>query len=140
MGLIHVEIELINAGDKEYIRRGDMDPGEMRRITVRALVDSGALHMAINENIQEVLQLPVIGKEKTQLASGQIVEYDIVGNLEVRFGEYTAYCSAVVLPGAAEPLLGAIPMEAMNVIVHPSRQELVHSSKPVMMVGLRPAP
>jgi len=140
MGLIHAEIDLINGNDKELIRRGHMDPDEMRKIRVLALVDSGALHMAINENIQEVLQLPVIGKEKTQLASGQVVQYDIVGPLEVRFGEYTAYCSAVVLPGEAEPLLGAIPMEAMNVIIHPSRQELVHSSKPVMMVGLRPVP
>jgi len=33
-----------------------------------ALVDSGALHMAINKNIQEILQLPVVGKEKAQLA------------------------------------------------------------------------
>ena len=137
MGLIHVEIELINGEDKALVRRHLLDLDEMRRITVRALVDSGAYLMAINENIQEVLQLPVVGKEKTQLASGQIVEYDIVGPLEIRFEEYFSYCKAVVLPGGAEPLLGAIPLEDMHLIIDPRRQELVHSSKPSMLVYMK---
>ena len=138
MGLIHVEIDLINAGDKELVRRHLLDQDKMRRITVRALVDSGSMYMAINENIQQVLQLPVIGKQRSQLANGQVMEYDIVDLLEVRFEKYTAICYAVVLPENAEPLLGAIPMETMNVIINPSRQELVHSSTPAMLVGLRP--
>lgn len=116
-----------------------MDPDEVRRITVRALVDSGAILMGINENIQEVLQLPVIGVEKVKLANGQVAYYDLVGPLEVQYEDYTAHCQAVVLPGDSEPLLGAIPMETMNVIIHPARQELVHSSKPFTMVGMRRA-
>jgi hypothetical protein len=139
MGLTYAEIELVNAGDKECVRRGYMDIDEVRRIRVNALVDSGSLHMAINENIQKVLQLPIIGKHRSQLADGQVAEYDIVDLLEIRFEKYPATCCAVVLPGDAEPLLGAIPMEMMNVILNPARQELVHVSKPSMLVGLRPA-
>ncbi len=30
-----------------------------------------------------------------------------------------------MLPGDSEPLLGAIPMEEMDVLIHPQRQELV---------------
>jgi len=33
--------------------------------------------------------------------------------------------SAMVLPGDSEPLLGAIPMEEMDVLIHPLRQELI---------------
>jgi len=139
MGLTYAEIELINAGDKECVRRGYMDIDEVRRIRVNALVDSGAYLMAINENIQEVLQLPVVGKERSFLADGQLVEYDVISPLEVRFGEYFTVCKAVVLPGGAEPLLGAIPMEEMHLIIDPRRQELTHVSKPSMLVGLRPA-
>ena len=139
MGLTYAEIELINAGDKEYVRRGDMDIDDVRRIRVNALVDSGAYLMAINENIQEVLQLPVVGKERQFLANGQVVEYDVVNQLEVRFGDYFTVCRAVLLPGGAEPLLGAIPMEDMNLVIDPRRQELTHISKPRMLVGLRPA-
>jgi hypothetical protein len=29
------------------------------------------------------------------------------------------------LPGDSEPLLGAIPLESMDVIIHPLRQELM---------------
>jgi hypothetical protein len=72
MGLVHASIELINSADKEMARRRLMDPDEVRRIRVRAMVDSGALHMAINENIQEYLQLPVVGKERLELASGEV--------------------------------------------------------------------
>ena len=32
---------------------------------------------------------------------------------------------AMVLKGYAEPLLGVIPMEDMDVLIHPLRQELV---------------
>jgi len=137
MGIVHASVELINSTDKENARRGIMDPDEVRRIGVRAMVDSGALHMAINQNIQEYLQLPVVGKEQLVLASGEVVYYDIVAPLEVRFEEYSAHCAAVVLPGDSEPLLGAIPMEAMNVVIHPSRRELVHSSKPAPLVSFR---
>ena len=139
MGLTYAEIELINAGDKECVRRGYMDIDEVRRIRVNALVDSGAYLMAINENIQEILQLPVVGKERQFLANGQVVEYDVVSQLEVRFGDYSTVCRAVLLPGGAEPLLGAIPMEDMNLVIDPRRQELTHISKPRMLVGLRPA-
>lgn len=138
MGLTYAEIELINLGDKEYVRRGDMDVDDIRKIRVLALVDSGALYMTINENIQEVLQLPVIGKKRSQLANGQVVETDIVGSLEVRFQEHVSHCRALVMPGDSEPLLGAIPMEDMSVIIDPQRQELITDPRPSMLVGLRP--
>ncbi|HEY4290549.1 MAG TPA: hypothetical protein VGN00_25790 [Puia sp.] len=139
MGLTYAEIELINAEDKGLVRRHLLDPEDLRQIRVLALVDCGSLHMAINENIQEILQLPVIGKKRAQLANGQIVEGDIVGPLEVRFKEHISHCMALVLPGDSEPLLGAIPMEDMGVIIDPQRQELITDPRPAMLVGLRPA-
>jgi len=49
--------ELINGDDLAYVRRGDMDPDEVRRINVSALVDTGSVFMVINENIQDYLRL-----------------------------------------------------------------------------------
>jgi hypothetical protein len=139
MGLTYAEIELINGVDKGLVRQHRLDQDEVRRIWVIALVDSGALHMAINENIQEILQLPVVGKKRSQLANGQIVESDIVGPLEVHFKEHVSHCKALVMPGDSEPLLGAIPMEDMSVIIDPQRRELITDPRPAMNVGLRPA-
>ncbi len=138
MGLIHVEIELSNGIDKGLVRQHLLDPDEVRKISVRALVDCGALYMTINENIQEILRLPIIGKKRSQLANGQVVESDIVGPLEVRFQDHVSHCKALVMPGDSEPLLGAIPMEDMSVIIDPQRQELITDPRPSMLVGLRP--
>jgi clan AA aspartic protease len=125
MGHIHASIELINAHDKELTKKGTMDKDDIRRIRVSALVDTGSIYMAINENIQQILQLPVVGKERSILANGQIVECDKVFPLEVRFENRTAHCSALVLPDDSAPLLGAIPMEEMDVLINPKRQELI---------------
>jgi predicted aspartyl protease len=129
---------LVNAGDLALVRQHTIDKDEVRRMNVRALVDAGALYMTINENIQEILQLPVIGKKKSQLANGKVIECDIVGPLEVRFKEHISHCRAVVMPDDSEPLLGAIPMEDMCVIIDPQRQELITDPRPSMLVGLRP--
>lgn len=125
MGLVYAEIELINRVDIELARRFVIGEEEIKRMNVSMLVDSGAYMMAINENIQEQLQLPVIEKRKAQMADGSIKEYDLVGPIEVKFKNRRCSVDAMVLPGNNEPLLGAIPMEEMDVIIHPLRQELL---------------
>jgi clan AA aspartic protease len=129
VGHIHVDIELINEEDMGMARRSLMDPDDIRKITVSALVDTGALMMSINENIQEYLQLPIVETRRLELANGKMLECPIGAPLVVRFKDHTAHCSAVILPGNSEPLLGAIPLEEMNVIIDPQRQELVPSPR-----------
>lgn len=125
MGLVYAEIELINGGDLELVRRGYMDQDEVKRMWVNVLVDTGSYMLAINENIQEQLQLPVVEKRKAQLTNGHIVECDVVAPVELRFKNRQTTCRAMVLPGNSEPLLGAIPLEDMDVLIHPLRQELI---------------
>ncbi|MBK9212317.1 MAG: retroviral-like aspartic protease family protein [Saprospiraceae bacterium] len=125
MGLIWAEIELINGGDLEMVRRNLMDIDEVKKMKVSMLVDTGAYNLCINEVIQEQLQLPVVEKRKAQLANGSIEEYDVVDNVQVRFKNRATTCRAMVLPGDTEPLFGAIPMEDMDLIIHPLRQELL---------------
>ncbi len=125
MGLIYAEIELINGGDIEMARRGYMDKDEIRRMYINTLVDTGSYMLAINENIQEQLQFPVVEKRKAQLANGHIVECDVVSHVELKFKNRRTMCNAMVLPGDAEPLLGAIPLEDMDVLINPLRQELI---------------
>ncbi|MFN8338282.1 MAG: retroviral-like aspartic protease family protein [Saprospiraceae bacterium] len=125
MGLIHAEIELINGDDLGMVRRNLMDQDDVKRMFVTMLVDSGAYNLCINEVIQEQLQLPVVEKRKAQLANGTIEEYDVVDNVQVRFKNRATTCRAMVLPGNSEPLFGAIPMEDMDLIIHPLNQELL---------------
>lgn len=133
MGLIYAEITLINAADLEMAKRNMIARDEVKQINVNMLVDSGAYQMAINEAIQEQLDLPFIEKKKLVLADGRIHEFDVVGPILVKFKNRTATCSAIILEGNTEPLLGAIPMEEMDVLIDPKRQELiVHPDHPDM--------
>lgn len=121
----YAEIKLINGEDLVLARRNFIGEDEIKSMRVNMLVDTGSVYMCINENIQEQLQLPVLEQRKGQLVNGHIVEYDVVGPLEVKFKNRRCTVNAMVLPGDNEPLLGAIPLEDMDVLVHPYRQELI---------------
>ena len=125
MGLVYADIKLINADDVAMAKRHFIGQEEIRELSISMLVDSGAYEMAINETIQAQLGFSFIEKRKAILADGRINEYDVVGPIMVRFANRTAVCSAMVLPGNLEPLLGSIPMEEMDVMIHPRRQELI---------------
>jgi clan AA aspartic protease len=125
MGLVYADIELINAVDFENARRHIIGEDEVRRTKLTVLADSGANMMAINETIQAQLELPLQERRKVQMADSRVVEYDVVGPIHIKFANRKATCNAFVLPGDSEPLLGAIPMEEMDVLIHPSRQELI---------------
>ena len=125
MGYVHSEIELINGEDFVCAKKHLIGEEEIRSIRVKMLVDSGSYLMAINENIQEYLNLSFQYQEPAILADGRRILCNVVGPIEVRFANRRATCNAFVLPGDSEPLLGAIPMEEMDVLVDARRQELV---------------
>lgn len=133
MGLIYAEIELINGEELGLVRRNLMDKDEVKRILVNALVDTGSYMLAINENIQEIMNFPVVERRRAQLADGTIKECDVVSSVELRFKNRRTMCNAMILPDDSEVLLGAIPLEDMDVIIHPLRQELmVNPEHPTM--------
>ena len=125
MGLVYADIELINAIDLGMAKRHQIGEEEVKRMNVNMLVDTGSIYMCINESVQAQLQLSVVEKRKGQLANGTIVEYDVAGPIEVRFKNRRCVVDAMVLPGDNELLLGAIPLEDMDVLIHPYRQELI---------------
>lgn len=125
MSLAYADIELINGEDIVLARRHIIGEEEIKRMNINMLVDTGSYYLCINETIQEQLSLPVIEKRKAQLPNGTVEEYEVVGPIELRFKNRRCNVDAMVLKGDNEPLLGAIPMEDMDVLVHPLRQELI---------------
>jgi clan AA aspartic protease len=125
MGLVYADIEIINGEDLMLAKRSIIGQEEIKRMSINILVDTGSYYLCINETIQEQLDLPFIEKRKGQLADGSVVEYDVVGPVEIKFKNRRCNIDAMVLPGDNEPLLGAIPMEDMDVLIHPLRQELI---------------
>lgn len=141
MGLVYAEIELINSTEQEMAKRHLIDKDDIKRVQTTMLVDTGAYMMAINETIQSMLNLPYIERRRIELANGLTGDYDVVGPIEVNFAGRKATCSAFVLPGESEPLLGCIPMEEMGLYIHPLRQQLIASAELIFgMPSIKPVP
>ena len=135
MGLIYANINLMNGEDLSDHRRHRIGEDEIRQITVRALVDTGAYTLCINEEIQTQLGLPIIDTQTARFADGGIKNMNVVGPVEVRFHNRRANVDALVLPGDEECLLGAIPLESMDVIIDMQREELIiNPAHPYMAV------
>ena len=125
MGLTYADVELINAEDLGLARKYIISDEEVKKLQLNILVDTGSYNLCINETIQSQLDLPFLEKRKGQLADGSIHEYDLVGPIVLKFKNRQTVCNALVLSGDNEPLLGAIPLEDMDVLIHPLRQELI---------------
>jgi clan AA aspartic protease len=134
MGLTYANIELVNQSDADDFRKNRIGEDEIRQLTVHAMVDTGSIMLCINESIKEALGIEVVGKRRSQLANGQILELDVVGPVIVRYLDRDCVTRALLLPDDQETLLGAIPMEEMDLYVHPGRNELlpVHPEGPIM--------
>ena len=125
MGYVYAEIELTSEKDLLSHQDGNLPEDKIKRITVRALADSGAYNLVINEEIKDQLNLPVRGTQTIKLADETLLEVEIVGPVEVRFEDRTTSVRAYVLPGLEEILLGAIPLEGLDVIIDPLRERLL---------------
>lgn len=123
--MVYADMEIINGEELGMARRGLIDQDEVKRLFINILVDTGSYMLAINESIQHILQLPVVERKRARLADGSVIECNVVSPVELRFKNRRSVCSALVLPGNTEPLLGAIPLKEMDVLIHPLRQELI---------------
>jgi clan AA aspartic protease len=125
MGLVYAEIELISGDDLALHRRGFLPEGQIKRLKVNALVDSGAYMLVVNQHIKQQLDLPVLEEQTARLADESEIRVEVVGPVEIRFENRRATVDAMVFSGDAEVLLGAIPMEDMDVLIDPKQQRLI---------------
>jgi clan AA aspartic protease len=129
MGFVYAEIELINCDDVALQERGMLRDTKVRKTKNRALVDTGALDLVINEEAQRQLGLRVLHQRTIWLADESTREVDMVGPVEVRFANRSTIVKAIVLPVAEYVLLGAIPLEGLDVYIDPVQERLIVNPK-----------
>ena len=112
MGLVSAEIELSNPRDKN-----------IKSITSKSLVDTGALHLCIPEHIAIQLELEELYKREVTTADGKKHLVPYMGPLSIKFENRGCFTGALVL--GDEVLLGAVPMEDMDLLVSPAKQALI---------------
>jgi clan AA aspartic protease len=137
MGDVHAEIRLVNAGDRIRFREGLIADQAIRHTKVRALVDTGARTLVISEAIRQELGLETEGTQGALLADGSEQDYPVTEPLYILWTNRASICRALVIPNAPTVLLGVIPLEEMDLIVDPVRQELAgaHGKKSITFIG-----
>jgi clan AA aspartic protease len=91
-------------------------------IEVEAVADTGSVHLCIPEHVRARLQLEVIAQKDVILADGSLQKVPYAGPIELRFKNRVGFTGALVL--GDEVLIGAIPMEDMDLVVIPRTRTL----------------
>jgi clan AA aspartic protease len=116
MGTISAAIELANP------RRP-----ELKALAVEALVDTGAMTICIPEHVAVQLDLPEIEKREVTAADERSHVVPYVGPIQIRFQNRTCFTGALVIGESV--LLGAVPMEDMDLVVSPSGRTITVNPK-----------
>ena len=94
-----------------------------------ALVDSGAVELALPTDLIEDLRLEELGTVGEFTADGGQHEYRVFGIAEVEVQGRVCQVRAIELPHGEEPLLGAVPLEEMDWHIAPQQRALVPNPK-----------
>jgi len=111
MGLINAKITLKNP------KKPDLKPVE-----VEASADTAAVHLCIPPHIQIQLELDEMDKKEVTLADGSRKLVGYVGPIEIRFKNRVGFAGALVM--GDQTLLGAIPMEDMDLVIIPKSKTI----------------
>ena len=112
MGLVHTNIRLANP-------RHDA-PADLE---IRALVDTGSQVLCLPAKIVTQLGLEASSTRMAGTADGSFRPCRYVGPVRVRFEDRECFVGALEL--GDEVLLGAIPMEDMDLVVQPHLQAVI---------------
>ena len=124
MGEIRADVALENTGDRDYFQRGHGRESEIRRSTVDAVVDTGAVALVLPRNVVERLGLKERGKAFVTCAGERREERPLAGPVTVRIGNRSMSTDCVVGPPLSEPLIGQIVLEALDLIADCSNRTL----------------
>ena len=116
MGEIVVEVELENPGDRDHFERGYGRESDIRRSTIEANADTGAVISMLPQNVVERLGVSSRGTAVVSYADERKEERPIAGPLTMRIGNRSMSTDCVVGPPLSQPLIGQIVMEAMDLI------------------------
>jgi clan AA aspartic protease len=116
MGMVHADIRLSNPRKPR-----------LKAMAVSAMVDTGAMTICIPEHVAVQLQLPEIEKREVTTADERSHVVPYVGPIQIEFQNRTCFTGALVIGDTV--LLGAVPMEDMDLVVSPSGRTITVNPK-----------
>ena len=124
VGEIVVEIELENAGDFDRFEAGELRDADVRRVAIPAVADTGAMMLALPEDVVDRLGIRRRGSIDATYADGRRDELPVAGALIVRIGNRSAVADCIVLPQGSEARIGQIVTRQLDLIPDYANQTL----------------
>ena len=123
MGHIYVDAFLHNPIDYTEFTQGKRRLEGVRRVNLKALVDTGAAFPALPEDVVEGLGLPIHGEAEAETATGR--ERVKLALAVIQVEDRTAASYVIVRPKGTTPLIGVVALEQMGFRVDPVTGRLV---------------
>lgn len=124
MGEIVVRVELENSTDRDLFERGHGAESDIRGAAIDAVADTGAVMLALPEDVVAQLGLREVSRIATTYADGRQGELPVVGPISIRIGNRQMLTEALVIPSGADPLVGQIVLERLDLIADSLNQRL----------------
>ena len=91
---------------------------KLKPLEIKCLVDTGATYLCIPSHIANQLELKELQKREVMSADGETKNVPYVGPIKIEFEDRICFVGAMVMGN--ETLLGAIPMEDMDLVFTPN--------------------
>jgi clan AA aspartic protease len=136
MGITYTDIILKNAGDIDKAADGLIPEQDIRQAAVTAMVDTGSGTLVLSEALSERLGLKIVGLRSATVAGGGSVVCKRTAPVTIYWEDRASSCNALVMSGETQVLLGAIPLEDMDLTINPKKQivERAHGDEWVCLV------
>ena len=121
MDRVSVTFELSNYRDVLLVRHGLLAPDRIRRVTVEGVVNAKAMHMVLPKSVIDLLGLPVSKLPARHMGQKR----DMVNYAHVQLLGRGSVFNAIVEPNRTDALIGAIVLEALDLIVDCGKNKLI---------------
>ncbi|MBI4640376.1 MAG: aspartyl protease family protein [Candidatus Tectomicrobia bacterium] len=124
MGRFSVELKLTNYRDIVEAGVGIRSFNQIRQVTIRGVVDTGATRLVIPASVVEQLGVAEAGMTQVRYADGRVAIRSLVDDVQVELLGRSATFRAAVEPARTSALIGAIVLEELDFIVDCASQAL----------------
>ncbi len=125
MGRVTTEIVVENLNDLWDARAGRITDSAVRKSTIpAALVDTGATFLSLPTTVIQQLGLKKSFSRRIMTSKGP-AESDVYDTVRLTIQGRTCNQDVMEVPDGVPPLIGQLPLEALDFVVDPIRQRLI---------------
>jgi predicted aspartyl protease len=125
VGRITIDVEVANNDDLALERRGVLQPDQVRREIIPGVVDSGAAMLLLPQAVVKRLGLRLGDPVRVRYADGRRAQRREAKDVFIKLLGRDTTLPALVEPKREDALIGAIVLEALDLLVDCKAQRVV---------------